>query len=70
MKMNKENLQKRAHEIFKLRQQGKTFKHIASLYDISVARAGQIYHREKEKHDNADKWPPLKKCFPLVQKRA
>lgn len=59
----KNDLQKRDEAIYKLRQQGKTYKYIASLYNIGTARAGQIYHREKDKHDNADKWPPLKKLL-------
>ena len=61
--MKKKDFQKRDEKIFKLRQQGKTFKHIASLYNIGSTRAGQIYHREKEKYENADKWPPLKKML-------
>ncbi len=61
--MKKKDFQKRDEKIFKLRQQGKTFKHIASLYNICSARAGQIYRREKEKYDNVDKWPPLKKIL-------
>jgi DNA-directed RNA polymerase alpha subunit len=58
--MKKKKIQKRDQEIFDLRQQGKTFRQIASLYNISASRAAFIYHREKEKYDNADKWPPLK----------
>jgi DNA-directed RNA polymerase alpha subunit len=57
----RKDLQKRDEEIYKLREQGKTYKYIASLYSIGSKRAWQIYHREKEKYDNAYKWPPLKK---------
>jgi len=59
----KKDLQKRDKKIFELRQQGKTFKEIAALYNFGSNRAFQIYHREKEKYDNADKWPPLKKML-------
>ena len=61
--MKKKDFQERNQNIFKLRQQGKTFKHIGSLYNIGLSRVGQIYHREKENYDNADKWPPLKKML-------
>jgi DNA-directed RNA polymerase alpha subunit len=61
--MIKKDLQKRDKAIYKLRQQGKTYKYIASFYNIGPTRVGQIYHREKDKHDNADKWPPLKKLL-------
>ena len=57
------DLQKRDKKIFELKQQGKTFKEIAALYNFSSSRACYIYHREKEKYDNDDKWPPLKKML-------
>ncbi len=59
----RKDLQKRDKKIFELKQQGKTFKEIAALYNFSSSRAYHIYHREKEKYDNDDKWPPLKKML-------
>ncbi len=59
----KKEIQKRDKEIFKLRQQGKMLKQIALRYNISLTRASQIYLREKDRHDNLDKWPPLKQML-------
>lgn len=61
--MKSKDLKKRDKKIFELRQQGKTFKDIASLFNIGATRASQIYWREKYKSDNFDKWPYLKKVL-------
>ena len=47
--MKKIDIQKRDEDIYILRQKGKAFKHIASLYNISSTRAQQLYAREKDK---------------------
>ena len=61
--MKKIDIQKRDEEIYILRQKGKAFKHIASLYNISSTRAQQLYAREKDKRENFEQWPPLKKVL-------
>lgn len=57
----KENHIKRNARIFKLRQQGVTYKQIALQCGISHYRASKIYEEIKDRKENFDKWPPLKK---------
>jgi hypothetical protein len=58
--MDKNDLEE---EIFALREAGKTFSNIASMYDISTERVRQLYYRAKERKDNWNSWPPLKKML-------
>ena len=52
---------KRENEIYELREQGLTYSHIASLFDISRSRAHQIFRIAKYKRDNLETLPPLKR---------
>ena len=55
------NIAERNERIYKLREEGATFRHIGSLYNISKSRANQVYYRIKDRKDNFDNWAPLKK---------
>ena len=59
-KMDKEN---RENEIYELRGQGLTYRHIASLFDISRSRAHQIYGSAKYKRDILETLPPLRRMM-------
>jgi len=52
---------KRENEIYELREQGLTYSHIASLFDISKSRAHQIFRIAKYKRDTQETLPPLKR---------
>jgi hypothetical protein len=60
------NLEKRDEEIYKLRNQGATFSHIASAFSISRSRAQQLYVRKKYMKEVFETLPPLRK---LLSKR-
>jgi DNA-directed RNA polymerase specialized sigma subunit len=60
------NLEKREEEIYKLRNQGATFSHIASAFNISRSRAQQLYARAKYMKEVFETLPPLRK---LLSKR-
>jgi hypothetical protein len=60
------NLEKREEEIYKLRNQGATFSHIASAFSISRSRAQQLYVRKKYMKEVFETLPPLRK---LLSKR-
>ena len=57
------NLEKREEEIYKLRNQGATFSHIASAFKISSSRAQQLYARAKYMKEVFDTLPPLRKLL-------
>ena len=52
---------KRENEIYELREQGLTYSHIASIFDISRSRAHQIFRIAKYKRDTIETLPPLKR---------
>lgn len=58
--MDKEN---RENEIFKLREQGLTYSHISSLFNISRSRAHQIYRNAKYKRNVLETLPPLRRML-------
>jgi len=41
------DIEKRDEEIHKLREEGATFSHIASLFNISTTRVTQLYYRTR-----------------------
>ncbi len=49
--------------VYKLRKEGATFRHIASLLNISGGRVAQIYSRVREKKEDFETWPPLKQML-------
>ncbi len=49
--------------VYKLRKEGASFGHIASLLNISKARVAQLYSRAKEKKEDFNTWPPLKQLL-------
>ncbi len=55
--------EKREERIYELRKQGVIFRHIASTFGISPARAQQIYASAKYKKEHFDSLPPLKKIL-------
>ena len=57
------NLEKREEEIYKLRNQGATFSHIASAFSISRSRAQQLYARTKYMKEVFETLPPLRKLL-------
>lgn len=61
---------KRDKQIYKLREEGATFSHIASLFNISRTRAAQVYSRIKHKKEHFDTWPPLKKVLSVRSQKA
>jgi hypothetical protein len=52
---------KRENGIYELREQGLTYSHIASIFDISRSRAHQIFRIAKYKRDTIETLPPLKR---------
>jgi hypothetical protein len=52
-----------AEKIMRLREEGKTFKSIASIFGISIERARQIYLSAKAALENEPSWPPLKRML-------
>lgn len=61
--MKKMDINKRNEQIYRLRKDGATFRHIGSLFNITGWRACQIYHRLKYRKEHFDSWPPLKKML-------
>jgi hypothetical protein len=59
------NIDQRDEQIWRLKIEGATFSQIAMRFHISPSRAQQIYSRRKEKMENYDKWPPLRKKLPV-----
>ena len=59
------NIDQRDEEIWRLRTEGATFSQIAKRFDISSNRVRQICLRRKDKVDNFDKWPLLKRDLPV-----
>ena len=55
------NLPERDQKIFAMRETGVTYSKIAKAFDISRARAQQIHSKLKERKDNFDSYPFLKK---------
>jgi hypothetical protein len=53
----------RNEQIFLLRKAGQSFSTIASMYEISIQRVRQLYYQVKERKDNWDSWPLLKKVL-------
>ncbi|MBW2246451.1 MAG: hypothetical protein JRF62_04505 [Deltaproteobacteria bacterium] len=53
----------RNEQIFLLREAGQSFSTIASMYEISIQRVRQLYYQVKERKDNWDSWPLLKKVL-------
>ncbi len=52
-----------AEQILKLREEGKTFASIASIFGISIERARQIYLSAKAANENEPSWPPFKRML-------
>lgn len=63
MNMKNMDLDKRDEEIYTLREDGATFSHIGSLFNITRNRARQVYCRLKYRKDHFGKWPPLKRVL-------
>ena len=59
-KMEKIATKERDEFVYKLRKEGASFGHIASLLNISKARVAQLYSRAKERKEDFKTWPPLK----------
>jgi len=55
------SLAERNEKIFNMRETGAEYSKIAKDYDISIERARQIYLQLKERKDNFDSYPVLKK---------
>lgn len=64
------NLPERDEKIFAMRETGATYSKVAKAFDISVERARQIYLQLKEKKDNFDSYPVLKKRLSKRVQRA
>ncbi len=56
-------IKERDELVYKLRKEGATFRHIASLLNISGGRVAQIYSRVREKKEDFETWPPLKQLL-------
>jgi hypothetical protein len=59
------NIDQRDEEIWRLRREGATFPQIARRFHLSPSRVQQIYCWRKDKMENFDKWPPLKRALPV-----
>jgi hypothetical protein len=57
------NLENREEKIYKLRNQGATFSHIASAFNISRSRAHQLYVHAKYIKEVYETLPPLRKLL-------
>jgi len=55
------SLPERDEKIFAMRETGVTYREMAKTFNISVERARQIYLKLKERKDNFDSYPLLKK---------
>ena len=61
--MEKIAIKERDDLVYKLRKEGATFRHIASLLNISGSRVAQIYSRVRERKEDFKTWPPLKQML-------
>ena len=59
------NMDQRDERIWRMRKEGATFSQIAERFDISPGRAQQIYRQRKDKIENDEKWPSLRKKLPV-----
>lgn len=59
------DIEQRDDQIWKMRREGATFSQIAKRFDLSPSRVQQIYCRKKDKMENFDKWPPLKRMLSM-----
>lgn len=59
------NMDQRDERIWRMRKEGSTFSQIAERFDISPGRAQQIYRQRKDKIENDEKWPSLRKKLPV-----
>ncbi len=64
------SLPERDEKIFAMRETGATYREIAKAFNISVERTRQIYLRLKERKDNFDSYPFLKKRLSKRVQRA
>jgi len=64
------DIEKRDEQIYKLREEGATFSHISSLFNISTTRVTQLYYRTRYKKEHYDTWPPLMKMLSTRPKNA
>lgn len=69
MLMKKMDINKRNGQIYKLREDGATFTHIGSLFNISKSRASQVYYRLKYRKEHFGSWPPLKQILSVRSQR-
>ena len=46
-----------------MKENGTTYRTLARTFNISSARVREIYLRIKDRKDNFDSWPPLKKLL-------
>src|SRR4030067_1309011 len=53
----------REEKIYVLRKNGSTFTEIAKMFGVSSERTRQIYLRAKDRKENFDSCPPLKKLL-------
>lgn len=68
--MRKANIDKRDEQIYKLREDGATFRHIGSLFNITGTRASQVYYWIKDRKDHFYTWPPLKQMLSYRAQKA
>jgi hypothetical protein len=61
--VKKIDLAERNERIFALRENGNALNEIGNLFHLSKERVRQIHLEIKEKKENFDLWPPLKKVF-------
>jgi predicted DNA-binding protein YlxM (UPF0122 family) len=57
------DLSQRDEKIYELSVQGVSFAEIARTFNLSRERVRQIYWRTKDRKENYDSWPPLKKIL-------
>jgi hypothetical protein len=57
------DLSQRDEKIYELSVQGVSFAQIARMFNLSRERVRQIYWRTKDRKENYDSWPPLKKIL-------
>jgi hypothetical protein len=68
--MEQMELAARDERIYVLRVKGASFAEIAKLFNITRERARQICLRVKDRKENFDSWPPLKKLLSNRTKNA
>lgn len=64
------DLPEREEKIYVLRVNGASFAEIGTTFNISRERARQLYLRAKDRNENFDSWPPLKKLLSNRTKNA